>query len=100
MLLELDWTHLLLVVLCASLIGISKTGLPTLGILVVATMATIFPARESIGIVLPMLITADIIAVTYYRRSVNWKTLFTLLPWVLGGLGLGYILLLTVVASR
>ncbi|WNF37948.1 sulfite exporter TauE/SafE family protein [Bacillaceae bacterium IKA-2] len=100
MMYDLSWTHLLIVVLSALFIGISKTGVPTLGILVVATMATIFPARESIGIVLPMLITADIIAVTYYRRSVDWKTLFSLIPWVLGGILAGYALLYTIVESR
>ncbi|MDG5789106.1 sulfite exporter TauE/SafE family protein [Evansella sp. AB-P1] len=98
--LGLEWTQLVIVVLCAIFIGVSKTGLPTLGIFVVATMATIFPARDSIGIVLPMLIAADIIAVTYYRRSVDWKTLFRLVPWVLGGIFCGFILLYFVEASR
>ncbi|RSL33342.1 sulfite exporter TauE/SafE family protein [Salibacterium salarium] len=97
---DLGLIHIALIIGCALLIGISKTGLPTLGILVVATMASIFPARESIGIVLPMLITADIIAVTYYRRSVNWKTLLSLLPWVLGGLLIGFIVLFFIEASR
>ncbi|MDQ0254681.1 putative membrane protein YfcA [Evansella vedderi] len=100
MMFDLSWTTILIVFLCAILIGVSKTGLPTLGILVVATMATIFPARESIGIVLPMLITADIIAVSYYRRSINWKTLFSMIPWVLGGILAGYVLLYTIVESR
>ncbi|MFA9555769.1 sulfite exporter TauE/SafE family protein [Evansella sp. AB-rgal1] len=98
--LELQWFEIVMVILCAMLIGVSKTGIPTLGILVVATMATIFPARESIGIVLPMLIAADIIAVTYYRRSVDWKTLLKLIPWVLGGIIAGFILLYTIEASR
>ncbi|WP_026700829.1 sulfite exporter TauE/SafE family protein [Salibacterium aidingense] len=97
---DLSVVHIILVLICALLIGVAKTGLPTLGILVVAVMASIFPARESIGIVLPMLITADVIAVTYYRRNVNWKTLFRLVPWVLGGLFLGFIVLFFVEASR
>lgn len=97
---DLEWMHLVLVALCAIFIGFSKTGLPALSILVVATMAVIFPARESIGIVLPMLITADLIAVSYYRRSVDWKTLVSLLPWVLGGIFSGYVLLYAVASSR
>ncbi|MBU9723596.1 MULTISPECIES: sulfite exporter TauE/SafE family protein [Bacillaceae] len=100
MLFDLSTLNILIVLFCAILIGISKTGIPTLGILVVAAMATVFPARESIGIVLPMLITADLIAVTYYRRSVNWKTLLYLVPWVLGGITAGYILLFAIEASR
>ncbi|MDQ0299304.1 putative membrane protein YfcA [Salibacterium salarium] len=97
---DLGTMQLVLIVLCSLLIGVSKTGMPTLGILVVATMASIFPARASIGIVLPMLITADVIAVTYYRRSVNWRTLISLLPWVLGGLIIGFIVLFFIEASR
>ncbi|PYZ93431.1 hypothetical protein CR194_09655 [Salipaludibacillus keqinensis] len=97
---ELEALQIVLVIITALLIGISKTGLPTLGILVVAIMASIFPARESIGLVLPMLIIADIVAVIYYRRSVNWKTLFSLVPWVLGGLVLGFLLLFFMTASR
>ncbi|MBP3951943.1 sulfite exporter TauE/SafE family protein [Bacillus suaedae] len=97
---ELSWVYLLIVIICAMCIGVTKTGLPTLGILVTATMASIFPARESIGIVLPMLLFADVIAVTYYRRSVNWKTLLSLLPWVLGGLIAGYFLLYSIEESR
>ncbi|MGJ9385516.1 sulfite exporter TauE/SafE family protein [Salipaludibacillus sp. CF4.18] len=97
---ELGAIQISLIILSAMLIGISKTGLPTLGILVVATMASVFPARESIGIVLPMLIAGDIIAVTYYRRSVHWRTLWKLVPWVLGGLISGYLLLLFNSSSR
>ncbi|MCE7794798.1 sulfite exporter TauE/SafE family protein [Salipaludibacillus sp. CUR1] len=97
---ELEGIHILMAVISAVLIGISKTGLPALGILVVAVMASIFPARESIGIVLPLLITADIIAVIYYRKSVNWKTLFSLIPWVLGGLAAGFIFLYFFTSSR
>ncbi|NJP38091.1 sulfite exporter TauE/SafE family protein [Alkalicoccus luteus] len=91
---------LIITAVCALLIGISKTALPTLGIFVVAVMATIFPARESIGIVLPMLIAADLVAVFYYRRSVDWPTLFRLLPWVSGGLAVGFFFLFTMESGR
>lgn len=97
---ELEWPLMLLVVLGAIGIGFSKTGLPSMGLIVVALMATIFPARESIGILLPMLIIADIVAVIYYRHSVNWKTLFSLVPWVMGGLTIGYSLLFVMDSSR
>ncbi|WP_416151198.1 sulfite exporter TauE/SafE family protein [Salipaludibacillus sp. HK11] len=98
--LDLEITQITVVILCALLIGISKTGIPTLGIFVVAIMASIFPARESIGLVLPMLIIGDLIAVTYYRRNVNWKILISLIPWVLGGLAIGFSLLFFMTSSR
>lgn len=97
---DLSISALLVIMLCALLIGISKTGLPTLGIFVVAVMATVFPARESIGIVLPMLIAADLVAVAYYRRSADWAILFRMIPWVSGGLILGFLFLFLMEESR
>lgn len=53
----------------------------------------IFPAKESVGILLPFLIVGDIFAVIYYRRSVVWKYLVSLVPWVLIGIIGGYFVL-------
>jgi hypothetical protein len=50
---------------CALLIGMSKTGLPGAGLMVVPMMAGIFGGRESVGIVLRMLIIADVFAIKY-----------------------------------
>lgn len=80
-------------IICAVLVGFSKTGVPTLGISVAAIMASIYPARESVGILTPILITGDIIAIVYYRKAVVWKYLVVLLPWVFGGIVVGFIVL-------
>ncbi len=85
--------QVIVTILCAVLVGFTKTGLPTLGIFVAAIMATIFPARESVGLLTPMLITGDIVAILYYRKSVVWKHLFSLLPWVLAGIVIGFFVL-------
>ncbi|MFC5401417.1 sulfite exporter TauE/SafE family protein [Cohnella soli] len=77
-------------VISAIMVGFTKTGIPTLGIFVVALMAAVFPARESVGILTPMFITGDIIAIFYYRKAVVWKHLLVLLPWVLVGIGAGF----------
>jgi uncharacterized protein len=53
----------------------------------------VFPAKESIGILLPMLIVGDLFAVIFYRRSVVWKYLISLIPWVLIGIIFGYYVL-------
>lgn len=79
-----------MLILCALMVGFTKTGVPTLGIFVAAIMATVFPARESVGLLTPILITGDIIAILYYRHSVVWRHLWTLMPWVLAGLLVGY----------
>ena len=80
-------------VLGAFLVGLSKTGIPGLGILNVAIFALVFPARESVGLVLVILICGDIVAVTTYRRDASWSHLLRLFPWAAAGVILGYIAL-------
>jgi uncharacterized membrane protein YfcA len=74
----------------AFLVGLSKTGIPGLGILNVAIFALIFPARESVGLVLVILICGDIVAVSAYRRDASWPHLIRLFPWAAAGVVLGY----------
>lgn len=82
-----DWQ---LATLAALLTGFTKTGFPGLGMIIVPLLATVFPARQSVGVLLPMLIAADVFGVLCYRRHAVLKHLFALLPWVLGGLLIGY----------
>ena len=76
----------ILFLLSALTIGMSKAGLSGLGLAMVPMMALIFGARESTGVILPMLITADIMAVIYYRQHAVWKYIFRILPWVATGI--------------
>jgi len=71
--------------------GTSKTGIPGAGILGVVLLAnTVDQTRQSVGVLLPLLIAADLFAVYYYRKHADWKVILRLLPWTLAGLGLGY----------
>lgn len=90
---ELSVMEWFIVILCAIFIGFSKSGLPNMVILVVTVLMLVFPARESVGILLPMLLVGDLFAVTYYRRNVVWKYLISLIPWVLIGILSGYFVL-------
>src|SRR5258708_8218263 len=75
---------------CALGVGVAKTGVPGLGILVVPLMVlAVGDARQSAGWLLPMLCTADVFAVVYYRRHAQARRLFSLAPWVLLGMGAG-----------
>ncbi len=74
----------------AFLVGLSKTGIPGLGILNVAIFALVFPARESVGLVLVILICGDIVAVSSYRRDASWPQLWRLFPWAAVGVVAGY----------
>jgi uncharacterized membrane protein YfcA len=66
-------------------IGISKTGINGAITVMIPILARIFGAKESTGVVLPMLCFADLLAVIFYRRNAEWKYILRLLPWALGG---------------
>jgi hypothetical protein len=85
--------------LAALIIGISKTGFPGIGIVPIAMAAMVIPAKQSTGIILPMLIVGDLFAVSYYRRNVVWSHLLKLLPCAIVGVVVGF-LLLRVTASQ
>ncbi len=75
----------------ALLTGMTKTGINGLGLISVPLMALAFGARESTGVLLPMLIIADIYAVIYYHRSAQWRFIIKILPAALIGVGIGII---------
>jgi uncharacterized membrane protein YfcA len=80
-----QWLGLFFSALC---IGLSKAGFTGATSVMVPILALIFGAKESTGIVLPMLCFADLLAVIYYRRSAEWKFILRLLPWALAGFAL------------
>lgn len=75
--------------LSGAIVGLSKTGLPGLGLIFVPLMAIAFGAKVSTGILLPMLNMGDLFAVAYYRRHADVPRLLSLLPWALVGLAAG-----------
>jgi uncharacterized membrane protein YfcA len=78
------------VAVCAIMVGTSKTGIPGLGILVVPLMAIVLPTRQSTGILLGILILADVFAIIYHRRNAKWLHVLSLLPPALAGIIVGY----------
>ena len=89
--------YLLLSILLAGLLTSfgKTTGLNVLGIFTVTIMSLIFPAKEAVGVLLPVLLMGDLIAVFFYRRTVVWRHLFSLVPWILIGVLIGYFVLRT-----
>jgi hypothetical protein len=53
-------------------------------------MASVIPARASTGLILPLLIVGDFLAVGYYRRRAVWPHLMKLLPCGAVGVLIGY----------
>jgi uncharacterized membrane protein YfcA len=54
--------------------------------IVVPALAFIFGAKQSTGVLLPILMMADLFGVAYYRRHANWNHLIKVLPWAVIGL--------------
>ncbi len=83
---DLTSTQWILLALSGLLIGMAKTGLSGVGLMVVPILANAFGGRSSVGLLLPILIFADIFAVTWYHRHADWKHVWKLIPWALGGI--------------
>lgn len=82
----LDWIYL---IGSAFVLGLSKSGIKGISIIIVALMVFVFGAKASTGILLPMLLVGDIFAVIYYNRHAQRKYLFRLLPFMMVGVLLG-----------
>lgn len=54
--------------------------------MVVPILANAFGGRVSVGLLLPILIFADIFAVSWYNRHAQWKHILRLIPWALAGI--------------
>jgi len=84
--LQLSWSGWILALLAVSIVGLSKAGVKGVSVLFVTIMAYIYGGKASTGIVLPLLIAADIFAVIYYNRHTQWKYIYRLMPWVIIGI--------------
>ncbi|MEU0673620.1 sulfite exporter TauE/SafE family protein [Streptomyces sp. NPDC006172] len=75
---------------CAALlVGFSKTAVSGANTVSLAIFAAVLPARASTGVLLPILIAGDVLAVLTYRRHAHWPTLWRLFPAVAVGVVAG-----------
>jgi hypothetical protein len=86
---ELGTIDLIVFCLVALFIGMAKTGVHGTGIIAVPMLASVFGGKASSGILLPILIVADVIGVWYYHRHASWSHLKILFPWAAAGVVLG-----------
>ncbi|WP_328766700.1 sulfite exporter TauE/SafE family protein [Streptomyces sp. NBC_00286] len=78
----------------AMLVGFSKTAVSGANTVSLAIFAAVLPARASTGVLLPILIVGDVLAVLTYRRHAHWPTLWRLFPAVAGGVVVGTVFLM------
>ncbi len=76
----------------AVVVGISKAGIKGIAIVIVTLMALAFGAKESTGLIVPLLIVGDTFAVFYYNRHTQWKYIFRFLPWMMAGVVVGVVI--------
>lgn len=86
---NVEWV---LAFLGAFFLGLSKAGIKGIGVIIVTVMAIVFGGKSSTGVLIPMMIFADIFAVIYYHRHTQWKYLAKLLPAMVVGVLLGVLL--------
>ncbi|MET8944991.1 sulfite exporter TauE/SafE family protein [Streptomyces sp. NPDC004542] len=80
--------------LAALLVGFSKTAVSGANAVSLAVFAAVLPARASTGVLLPVLIAGDVLAVATYRRHAHWPTLWRLFPAVAAGVVVGTLFLM------
>jgi len=83
---SLSLYEIAILIIAAMFIGMGKTGIPGAGMVSVPLIVIIFGSKESTGVVLPLLIFADLFAVYYYSQYANWQHLRKLLPLTLIGM--------------
>ena len=88
----------LMLALAALLIGISKGGLggPVPGSMAAPLLTLVMPAADAVGIVLPMLLFADMLALRMYWRCWSVRYLRLMLPAAVLGIIMGTMVLLAI----
>jgi uncharacterized membrane protein YfcA len=74
----------------AALVGLSKGGLPVVGMLGVPILALTISPLEAAGILLPIYVLTDGFGLWLYRRHFDWRNLTILIPAAALGIGFGW----------
>ena len=76
----MNFTEWLLAIAGALALGVGKAGLSGTSLLYVIIFAFLFGARESTGVVLPMLLVGDVCAVSAFHQHARWDYVRRMLP--------------------
>lgn len=82
---SLSLAQILTMIFAAIICGMAKGGIQGLTIVATPIMAMMFGAKFSTGVILPMFVVADAIAVYHYGKNANIKEILRLLPTTLVG---------------
>jgi len=74
------------------ILGLSKGGFAGVGMISTPLLALLIGPIAAAGVIFPILIVQDVIAVAMYRRTFNWQILATMIPGAALGVCLAYVL--------
>ncbi len=74
----------------ATAVGLSKGGLPAIGVLAVPILALAISPVAAAAIILPLLLVSDVVGLVIYRRHFDRRNLQILIPSALAGVGVGW----------
>jgi hypothetical protein len=83
----------LLAMFAAFCIGLSKAGFSGVSMVSVVLLADLYGAKASVGLALPLLIAADLLAYPAFLKHGSWRPVWRLLGPALAGLAAGWWLL-------
>jgi uncharacterized protein len=84
------WT---IAILAVFVVALSKSGLlGSLGMVAVPLLTLVMPARDAAGMMLPLLLVMDAIAIWTYRKDCDWRIIRIMIPGALAGTLVGWAL--------
>jgi uncharacterized membrane protein YfcA len=84
-------TYFVLASLAAFLVGLSKGGLPTVGMLAVPLLSLFMSPVKAAVLLLPIYIISDVVSVWLYRKNFSAPNLKILIPAGVLGVGIGWV---------
>jgi uncharacterized membrane protein YfcA len=80
--------------------GFSKFSIGGMGLLILPIVMLTFPGPEALGVIIPMYIITDLMAISSYRKSIAWPTIFRIAPIALLGILIGGLILKDINAGQ
>ncbi|MFN6924662.1 MAG: sulfite exporter TauE/SafE family protein [Tabrizicola sp.] len=77
-------------VIAAALVGMSKGGVPVVGMLGVPVLALVINPVAAAGLLLPVYVVSDVFGLWAYRRHYDRRVLAIVLPGAVAGIGVGW----------
>ncbi len=77
-------------VIAAASVGMSKGGLPLVGMLAVPIMALVMSPVMAAGLLLPVYVVSDMFGLYAYRQAFDRRVLAIVLPGAVVGIGIGW----------